>query len=102
MKYHQSKLTNGVAMAAGLTPEQAAKAIQATFDLISGALFNGAEVQVDNFGVFAPKLLSKTRYRDLRSKKLKTAKARYVARFRQSKFMRVGMKSLKPKKGGSL
>lgn len=50
---NKSELIDAVAEAAGLTKTDAAKAVEAVFDSVSGALKRGDEVRLVGFGTFS-------------------------------------------------
>ena len=50
---NKQDLVSAVADASGLTKADAAKAVEATFDAITGALKKGGEVRLVGFGTFA-------------------------------------------------
>ncbi len=49
----QESLVRHVALRSGLTRDEAREAVQATLDIIAGALAEGYDVNLGNFGTFA-------------------------------------------------
>ena len=50
---NKSDLVNAVAEASGLTKADSAKAVEGTFDAITGALKSGGDVRLVGFGTFS-------------------------------------------------
>jgi nucleoid DNA-binding protein len=93
-KYRHTHIAKGVAKATGLTQAQALDAVRATFELIGGALMNKHEVVIDRFGTFHPYFVTpRPTYNFHTGNKEKTL-PQYSARFKQSAWLREGMKEI--------
>lgn len=72
---NKSELIDKVAEKAGVTKKDAAAAVQATFDAISGALERGERVRLVGFGSFDTRLKGERTYVNPQTKKPMTVPA---------------------------
>jgi len=85
---NKQDLVSAVADASGLTKADAAKAVEATFDAITGALKKGGEVRLVGFGTFAVAKRNASTERNPRTGEPMTIKASTQPKFKAGKALK--------------
>ncbi len=85
---NKADLVNAVAEASGITKADAAKAVEATFDAITGTLKSGNEVRLVGFGTFAVAKRKASTGRNPRTGEPMTIKASNQPKFKAGKALK--------------
>ena len=85
---NKQDLVNAVAEASGLTKADAGKAVEATFEAITGALKSGGEVRLVGFGTFCVAKRKASTGRNPRTGEPMTIKASTQPKFKAGKALK--------------
>ncbi len=85
---NKQDLVSAVAEASGLTKADAGKAVEATFEAITGALKSGDEVRLVNFGTFSVAKRKASTGRNPRTGEPMTIKASTQPKFKAGKALK--------------
>ena len=85
---NKQDLVNAVADASGLTKADAAKAVEGTFDAITGALKSGGDVRLVGFGTFSVAHRKASTGRNPRTGEPMTIKASKQPKFKAGKALK--------------